>query len=225
MGEFANVIATVFVLGVVIAGPVLGFVLLRDRLSRRIGKLGLAVALSAIAGAFVAYARSLGWKPVLRSGHALEFPPEVGFAVVGAGVLVVLLLQVFHTEDRPRAAVAAVDPPDRERPAEQAEPEHRRRRTYRALLAIYGLGLLVWPFASIAALFVLGDPKTDKLLALYPVSSIWAYPLYFWAGHRLGDPRRNPTVFAVSLRTSVPLLSALWWYVMRAVSELMGLGS
>lgn len=82
---------------------------------------------------------------------------------------------------------------------------------FRILLSFYGLGLIAWPFMSFGAIFVFDDPNANPLFALYIAFSIWLYPLYFYLGFRWGHHAKNKTLLAIITKTSVPLLSAMFF--------------
>ena len=96
------------------------------------------------------------------------------------------------------------------------------RRLFWILVGIYGLGLLAWPQMSFGAVFAFDDPNANKLLSWYIAASIWLYPAYVAAGFVLGFYNRNPSAIVLALKTSVPLLSAMWFFLIPGIPALIG---
>ena len=89
-----------------------------------------------------------------------------------------------------------------------------RKTAFWVLIVIYGLALLAWPFVAFIALFIFADQRGNPLLNVGMAVSIWMYPLLFIIGWRWGHYRRNRTLSGVILKTSVSLLSAIWYFLL-----------
>jgi hypothetical protein len=89
-----------------------------------------------------------------------------------------------------------------------------RRRVFWVMTTLYGLALLAWPFVAFIALFIFGDKHGNQMLNAGMAVSIWMYPFLFFIGCRWGHYRRNRSSLGVMLKTSVSLLSAIWYFLL-----------
>ena len=101
-------------------------------------------------------------------------------------------------------------------------PGRPHRRLFWILISIYGLALLAWPLMSFGAVFAFDDPNANKMLAWYIAASIWLYPAYVIAGFLLGFFNTHPSPVVLALKTSVPLLSAIWVFLIPGIPALLG---
>ncbi len=187
--------------------PVVLYIWAQVRVSGKGVRTALAVPIAVFTGALAWLAGELGWRPAMKSGRTLDLLPWELFWVHAGGVLLLLLILIHWPEKRAAMPARATAPrPD--------DPLLLRQRVFWPLITFHAAGLLAWPFMSFAALFAFGDPKADKLLVFYPALSIWLYPAYVLAAWHFGHPRRNGRLAMVVLKANIPLLSALWYFLL-----------
>ncbi len=90
-----------------------------------------------------------------------------------------------------------------------------KTRLYYSLVVVYGLMLLPWPIVSLfVTAFGFDNPNTVPL-AWCIVLPIWFYPALWVGGLLWGrqSVKRNESTLRVILKTSIPLLSPMWWMV------------
>ena len=84
------------------------------------------------------------------------------------------------------------------------------------LVGVYAIALIPWPLACLfTAAFGFDDPHGPGLLGFYALLSVWLYPGYVTAGLLLGrrSAKRDQPAPLVALKSSIPLLSAMWYAV------------
>lgn len=208
-----------------IAVPIMLLLFVKARVSSVILRFACAIAVALAAGASGRYlAAECGWQPVLRSGRSLSpMEPEALFWILSGTVFILLLIVIFSCGHAHQDARAMQDGPTLCRSNEtlaatQApEPEdalNGRKMMFWIMTTIYGLALLVWPFVAFIGLFIFGDKRGHQVFNTVMAVSIWIYPLLFITGCRWGHYRRNRTSIGVILKTSVSLLSAIWYFLL-----------
>jgi hypothetical protein len=191
-----------------IAVPVVLYVWSQVRVPGRGARTLLALPIATLTGSLAWLAGYLGWRPAMKSGRLLDLAPWELFWVHAGGVLLLLLILIHWPTANARQAARSPAPPRPE------DPLHLRQRVFWPLITLHAAGLLAWPFMSFAALFAFGDPKADKVLVFYPAVSIWLYPAFLLAAWHFGHPRRNTRILMVALKANIPLLSALWYFLL-----------
>jgi hypothetical protein len=205
----------------------------QHRLPSTASRLGLATVLALVAGfAAAAAAKTIGLAIHARTAliavpTAAAFPVFFGFTLVMLGVL------IFRPPGGSQVAGAA-PPAARGAPAlkhaasmpaagipARRAPSRMHRRVFWVLIGIYGTALLAWPLMSFGAIFAFDDPNANKLLVWYIAASIWLYPAYVMVGFLWGYFNRSPSLFIMMLKTSVPLLSAIWFFLLPGVPVLL----
>ena len=194
-----------------IAVPVVLYVWGQIRVQGRGARSLLALPIATLTGALAWLAGHMGWRPAMKSGRLLDLAPWELFWVHAGGVLLLLLILIHWPTTNTRQVERKAAPPRSD------DPLHLRQRVFWPLISLHAAGLLAWPFMSFAALFAFGDPKADKLLVFYPAVSIWLYPAYVLAAWHFGHPRRNARLAMVVLKANIPLLSALWYFLVPAL--------
>ena len=89
-----------------------------------------------------------------------------------------------------------------------------RKVVFWVMTLIYGLALLAWPVVAFIALFIFGDKRGNPVFNVGMAVSIWVYPILFIIGCCWGHYRNNRHWLGVMLKTSVSLLSAIWFFVL-----------
>ncbi len=206
-------------------GPIVVFLFVQHRLST-IGlrlMLALAFALTSGAGAWAA-ASTIGLAVQAR-GARVDVPVAAAGPVFFGFTMVMLTIFTFRPPDAMRAARESLQFKPAEaavfqRPDVSPAPGRPHRRLFWILISIYALALLAWPLMSFGAVFAFDDPNANRALAWYIAASIWLYPAYVIAGFVLGYYNRNPSVIVLALKTSVPLLSAIWFFLIPGIPAL-----
>lgn len=209
-----------------IAAPLMALLFIKARVSSVIVRLACAVLLALAAGASGRYlATEFGWQPVLRSGRSISpVEPQALFWIFAGAILALLLIVVFSRGHSPGIGSAGHGVPTQiridETPISPQPPDlpegslKARKRVFWLMTTIYGLALLAWPFVAFIALFIFGDKRGNQMINTGMAVSIWMYPLLFIIGCRWGHYRRNRSSLGVMLKTSVSLLSAIWYFLL-----------
>lgn len=233
MHPLLNLAVTVAVL----FGPPILFWILTARIESKLARLVIATALALADGCFASYAAAeFGWRATTRSGRMLNLAPQELFWAISSSMWVVLLLFAFSkrtTLTRAPGGIPHGTPPPASRPEPgpppsagappplPAAPARRLKIAFWILVGIYCAALLAWPFLSYIAVFAFDSPHGNPFLGFYILLSVWGYPLFVAAGFFWGHPKRNRSLPAVLLKTSVPLLSAVWFFIFGMIGSIL----
>lgn len=235
MSDAAHPMIRMLLVILLLFGPLVAFIAAQQRLRTVPRQLALAVVLALLAGFLAsAAANTIGLTIQARATRvavptAAAFPVFFGFTIVVLGVLAFRSGSARAVHAEPTAHAAAAPAPDlRHAAAPDAStataapqaPARVHRRVFWILIGIYGAALLAWPLMSFGAIFAFDDPNANRLLVLYIAASIWLYPLYVIAGFLLGYTNQHPSLLVLALKTSVPLLSAIWFFLLPAIPAL-----
>jgi len=209
-----------------IALPIMLLMFIKARVTSVIVRIACAIGVALVTGASGRQlASEFGWQPVLRSGRSLSpMEPEALFWMISGTTFVILLIvissrspvhQTPQVLQKETALSKSNDILASTQAQEQSEgPLKNRRRVFWIMTIIYGLALLAWPLVAFIALFIFGDKRGNPMLNAGIAVSIWVYPLLFIIGCRWGHYRRNRSSLGVFLKTSVSLLSAVWYFLL-----------